>query len=333
MESLLTDHTSQPKSEKVSTSLHGILNINKPAGWTSHDVVLHLRRVLGIRKVGHAGTLDPAATGVLPVLLGKATKIADHLLKWEKEYAAVLRLGQSTDTQDATGTIIQETSTESVTEEQIHSALNEFRGDIQQVPPMYSAVKIKGQPLYKAARRGETIERSPRPVTIYRLEAGAIRGRDVELRVVCSKGTYIRTLCVDIGDRLQVGGHLLSLERSAVGSFHVQDAYELEDVKNAQCLSGNRRSFLTLDEALEQFPSVTVKPDYVARVMNGAPIPWNAINVSLSDDLLAGNSAHSRVRVKDPHGHLLALGKPHALANITTAGEIAVNIENVLIDK
>lgn len=266
-------------------------------------------------------------------MLGKATKIADHLLKWEKEYAAVLRLGQSTDTQDATGTIIQETSTESVTEEQIHSALNEFRGDIQQVPPMYSAVKIKGQPLYKAARRGETIERSPRPVTIYRLEAGAIRGRDVELRVVCSKGTYIRTLCVDIGDRLQVGGHLLSLERSAVGSFHVQDAYELEDVKNAQCLSGNRRSFLTLDEALEQFPSVTVKPDYVARVMNGAPIPWNAINVSLSDDLLAGNSAHSRVRVKDPHGHLLALGKPHALANITTAGEIAVNIENVLIDK
>ena len=326
MESLLTVYKAQWTSSGMASSLQGVLNINKPAGWTSHDVVQRLRRLLGIRKVGHAGTLDPAATGVLPVLLGKGTKIAEHLLHWEKEYRAVLRLGQSTDTQDATGTVIQEASTDAVTEDQILSIVKEFRGDIQQIPPMYSAVKINGQPLYKAARRGETVERSPRPVTIYQLEVLAIRGRDIDLRVVCSKGTYIRTLCVDIGDRLNVGGHLLSLERSRVGPFHVQDALALEDMDITKLSSEKSQVFLTIDEALEQFPVVTVKSEYVTKVMNGAPIPWTAVDVSSGDGRMA--LAAQRIRVRGPEGNLLALGVVSARDS-----EKPVCIETVLIEK
>ena len=334
MESLLTAQPPPKTSKMPSSSLHGVLNINKPAGWTSHDVVLHLRRVLGIRKIGHAGTLDPAATGVLPILLGKGTKIADHLLTWKKQYAAVLRLGQSTDTQDATGTIIQEASTDLLSDDQIQSALEEFRGEIQQIPPMYSAVKINGQPLYKSARRGETVERSARPVTIYQLEALAIRGRDVDLRVVCSKGTYIRTLCVDIGSRLQVGGHLLSLERSGVGPFHVRDSLSLEEVRDSRQLPfGKGGAFLTLDEALNLFPAVTVKSEYVTKVINGAPIPCGAIENSLSDDVFTGGYYHSYIRIRGPQGELLALGRPHGPAGRPMDGKMTMSIENVLVEK
>lgn len=334
MESLLTVQPPRKTSKVTSRSLHGVLNINKPAGWTSHDVVLRLRQVLGIRKVGHAGTLDPAATGVLPILLGKGTKIADHLLTWKKEYAAVLRLGQSTDTQDATGTIIQEASTDNLSEGQIRSVIGEFRGEIQQVPPMYSAVKINGQPLYKSARRGETVERSSRPVTIYQLEVLAIRGRDVDLRVVCSKGTYIRTLCVDIGNRLHVGGHLLSLDRSGVGPFHVRNALNLQEVRNIQQLTLRTGSaFLTLDEALNLFPAVSVKSEYVPKVMNGAPIPCSAIEQSLSDDVFTGESYHSYIRIRGPQGQLLALGRKSGHGRSLEDAKMTMSIENVLVEK
>lgn len=326
MESLLPVHETQWISNNMTSSLQGVLNINKPAGWTSHDVVQRLRRVLGIRKVGHAGTLDPAATGVLPVLLGKGTKIAEHLLHWEKEYRAVLRLGQSTDTQDATGRVVQESSTDAVTEDQIRSIVKEFRGDIQQIPPMYSAVKVKGQPLYKAARRGETVERSPRTVTIYRLEVLAVRGRDVDLRVVCSKGTYIRTLCVDIGNRLKVGGHLLTLERSRVGPFHVQDALDLEDVNEGTLALEKNPVFLTIDNVLEKFPVVTVKSEYVTKVINGAPIPWEAVELSSGDSRMS--LVNLRIRVRGPEGNLLAFGVVRDMNC-----ETPVCIENVLVEK
>ncbi|MGB0909974.1 MAG: tRNA pseudouridine(55) synthase TruB [Nitrospirales bacterium] len=326
MELLLPVHETQWISNNMTSSLQGVLNINKPAGWTSHDVVQRLRRVLGIRKVGHAGTLDPAATGVLPVLLGKGTKIAEHLLHWEKEYRAVLRLGQSTDTQDATGRVVQESSTDAVTEDQIRSIVKEFRGDIQQIPPMYSAVKVKGQPLYKAARRGETVERSPRTVTIYRLEVLAVRGRDVDLRVVCSKGTYIRTLCVDIGNRLKVGGHLLTLERSRVGPFHVQDALDLEDVNEGTLALEKNPVFLTIDNVLEKFPVVTVKSEYVTKVINGAPIPWEAVELSSGDSRMS--LVNLRIRVRGPEGNLLAFGVVRDMNC-----ETPVCIENVLVEK
>ena len=333
MESILTVETPQSTSKRMLGHLNGVLNIYKPSGWTSHDVVLRLRRLLGLRKIGHAGTLDPSATGVLPVLLGKGTKIAEHLIGWEKEYVGVLRLGQSTDTQDATGTIMSEASTDSVSEEQIRSVVKEFQGEIQQIPPMYSAVKINGQPLYKAARRGETVQRSPRTVTIYRLEVLAVRGKDIDLRVMCSKGTYIRTLCADIGDRLKVGGHLLCLERSRVGPFHVQDALELEDVTKEFVSSSMNRAFLTIDEALEQFPFVTVKSDYVTKVMNGAPIPWEAIEIPQGDTRIHNEHDCSRIRIRNPQGQLLALGIIGPIDRMSEGHKTNVCIENVLMEK
>jgi tRNA pseudouridine55 synthase len=170
----------------------GVLIVRKEAGWTSHDVVAKIRQLLGGVKVGHAGTLDPAATGVLPVLIGKGTRIAEYLVEWDKEYRAVLRLGETTDTQDATGTILARQATDGVTAAAIHEAAGRFRGAIEQVPPMYSAVKVAGVPLYKSARAGKTVVREARTIVIHKLDILAIDGRDVTLHVVCSKGTYVR---------------------------------------------------------------------------------------------------------------------------------------------
>ncbi|WP_447969159.1 tRNA pseudouridine(55) synthase TruB [Nitrospira sp. M1] len=335
MDATLAATTPQGQSKIVPRHVHGILNVRKPVGWTSHDVVLRLRRVFGIQKIGHAGTLDPAATGVLPVLLGKGTKVANHLLEWEKEYVAVLRLGQATDTQDATGRIIQESSLAGLSEDQIRSVVNEFEGDIQQIPPMYSAVKIKGQPLYRAARRGEIVERRPRPVTIYRLETLAVKGCDVHVRVQCSKGTYIRTLCADIGDRLHVGGHLLWLERSRVGPFCVQDALDVDELTENFLAPEMRRSFLTIDEALPQLPVVVVKTEDMKKVMNGVPIPWGDVCVSQSQ---AGDMNQmregQRIRMRDQQGRLLAIGITGSSARSTGGHEgTNVRVETMCIER
>ena len=182
--------------------IDGVLIVKKEAGWTSHDVVAKVRHLFGEVKVGHAGTLDPAATGVLPVLIGRGTRIAEYLVEWDKEYRAVLRLGETTDTQDATGTVLTRCTTDSVTPAAIHEVVGRFHGPIEQVPPMYSAVKIGGVPLYKSARAGKTIARDARTIVIHTLEVEAIQARDVTLRIVCSKGTYVRTLCADIGEAL-----------------------------------------------------------------------------------------------------------------------------------
>ena len=172
---------------------------------------------------------DPAATGVLPILLGRGTRIAEYLLEWDKEYRAVLRLGQTPDTLDATGTVLTECPTDALTSESIHAACAQFLGEIEQVPPMYSAVKVAGVPLYKSARAGKTIERESRRITVYDLRVLTINGRDVTFHVRCSKGTYIRTLCADIGSVLKVGGHLLQLMRQRVGPLCVEDACTLDE--------------------------------------------------------------------------------------------------------
>ena len=294
---------------------------------------LRLRRLLGIRKIGHAGTLDPAAKGVLPVLLGKGTKIANYLLEWDKEYAAVLRLGQSTDTQDASGAVVQEIATDALCEEDIRSVVKEFQGEIQQIPPMYSAVKLNGQPLYKAARRGETLKRTPRRVLIYRIETLAVRERDVDLRVHCSKGTYIRTLCADIGERLHVGGHLLCLERSRVGPFHVQDALDLEDVTDVGLSSASSRSFLTIDGALSQLPVLVVKPEHVKKVVNGVPIPWQDVS-TIQNDRVPHWTNGQRVRIRDRQGQLLAIGIISPSSQSTGGQELKdVRVETMCIER
>ena len=286
----------------------GVLNLNKPAGWTSHDEVARLRKVLGVRKIGHAGTLDPPATGVLPILVGKGTRVAELLIDWDKEYEAVLRLGQVTETQDGTGTVVLERSTQNLKEETIRSVVAQFQGKLRQIPPMYSAIKIGGTPLYKMARAGRTVERQARWITVQQIEIQSIQGRDVSFRVACSKGTYIRTLCDDIGERLGVGGHLLHLVRTRVGPLHVDQAVSLDDVEREFALSGRSFSFLSLDEVLGSLPAVVVDPEVVPRALNGALVPVSALSGEFGR-VLSGATEGKMFRVKDTGGRLLGLGK------------------------
>jgi len=293
---------------KAPPTCDGILNICKPTGWTSHDVVGRLRRALGFQKIGHAGTLDPAATGVLPVLLGKGTRISEYLMSWDKEYEGVLRLGQETDTQDATGTVIRESCLPKVPEEAICAVMGRFHGDIQQVPPMFSAVKVNGRPLYKAARAGKVIERQARSVTIHRLDILNIYEQDVSFRVVCSKGTYIRTLCADIGQQLGVGGHLQSLQRVRVGPLHISHALSPQDIELQVNSSERIPALLSLDEALNSMPAVIVNGSMVSRVLNGCAIPFSTVT---QQEVAYGDRKQLDLifRVKDSLGRLLGLGR------------------------
>jgi tRNA pseudouridine55 synthase len=288
-------------------SIHGILNVNKPEGWTSHDVVAKVRRLLG-GKVGHAGTLDPAATGVLPLLLGRATRIAEYLLEWDKEYVAVLRLGRTTDTQDATGTVLSERPIDRLTDEHIRRTITRFKGSLMQLPPMYSAVKIGGRPLYKAAREGKILDRKPRAVTVSDIEVLNINGGDIVFRVVCSKGTYIRTLCSDIGEALEVGAHLLQLRRTRVGPLRLEDAYSLEEVHSIISGDGPVRGIISLDDALRNFPEMVVDEPTARRVGHGVPVPLDCVR------WVSGTKVDVKtaglLRLKDPVGRLLAIGKP-----------------------
>ena len=292
-------------SRVTSAVPHGVLNVFKPAGWTSHDVVARVRRLLQVRKVGHAGTLDPEATGVLPVLLGQGTRLSAFLVHWDKEYEAVLRLGQETTTQDATGEIVRNCPVLGLCHETIHAAIGQFQGKQQQVPPMYSAVKMGGQPLYKAARSGQVIDRPARPVTIYHIEVRKTALPDIILWVRCSKGTYIRTLCADIGRKLGVGGHLSQLTRVRAGPFHLDQALPLCEIGSGVDFVKNHASFLNLDEALADLPAVVVDAGTVRKILNGAPVSEAAI---LSEDYRK-HPAGTLIRVKDDVGRLLALGK------------------------
>ncbi len=209
--------------------MNGILLMDKPSGWTSHDVVAKLRGILGERRIGHSGTLDPMATGLLVVFVGRATKAVSFSEAHEKSYTAHLRLGVVTDTQDITGTVL-ETHPFTVTKQELEAALERFRGEIRQLPPMYSAIKINGKKLYDVARRGGEVERQSRSITIHRLDCTGKEGEDYILEVTCSKGTYIRTLCHDIGRTLGCGGTLSYLRRTRVGTYSVEDAHTMDEM-------------------------------------------------------------------------------------------------------
>ena len=210
-------------------ALDGVFNIDKPQGITSHDVVYTIRRLTGIRRVGHAGTLDPLATGVLLVCVGRATRLSEYLIGQDKSYRATIRLGQETDTYDAEGEVTADKPV-GVDEKAIESALAHFRGAIAQVPPMYSAVKKDGRPLYVLARQGIEIERSPRLVTIYRLELISWNPPDLSLDITCSSGTYIRSLAHDLGRMLGCGGHITALRRTSIGQFSIDEAIPLNEL-------------------------------------------------------------------------------------------------------
>lgn len=247
---------------------HGIINVYKEKGFTSHDVVAKLRGICKQKKIGHTGTLDPDAVGVLPVCVGNATRICDMLTDRDKEYVADVRLGLVTDTQDASGTVLKQHEV-MVSEKEVREAVESFRGEIMQVPPMYSALKVGGRRLYELARQGREVERAPRPVTIHEIEILEQNMPEFTMRVVCSKGTYIRTLCHDIGERLGCGGIMASLTRTRVGEFGIEQSLtvsELETIYREDKLSEH---LIPVDRMFEKLPSVIAKPESLKALRNG----------------------------------------------------------------
>lgn len=248
--------------------INGIIIVNKETGFTSHDVVAKLRGICGQKKIGHTGTLDPAATGVLPVCLGSGTKLCDMLTDRDKEYVAELLLGVETDTQDTTGSVLRE-SPVTVTEEEVSRACLSFLGDYDQIPPMYSALKVDGKKLYELARAGKEVERKARRVRILELEILEMRLPVVKLRVVCSKGTYIRTLCSDIGQKLGCGGAMQRLQRTKAGRFRLEDALTLGDLQQLKDSGELERVVQPVDSLFEETPALHVTAEAARLLENG----------------------------------------------------------------
>ena len=252
--------------------MNGIVIVDKPQDWTSQDVVSKLRGVFQTRRIGHGGTLDPMATGVLPVFVGRATRGVEFFEHAEKTYEATIRLGIATDTEDITGTVLEEKPVD-ISQEKFLEILEQFRGDIQQIPPMYSALKINGQKLCDLARKGKEVERQPRTVTIHRLECLAFDGNTARLLVHCSKGTYIRTLCKDIGEALGCGGCMESLRRVTAGSYTIDEAVPLQELIDT---TQPEKYLRTVDTMFADYPAVTLTPNQEKRCRNG-----NSFSVTL----------------------------------------------------
>ncbi len=254
--------------------MNGIVIVDKPAGWTSQDVVAKLRGVFQTRRIGHGGTLDPMATGVLPVFVGRATRGVEFFEHAEKTYEAALRLGLTTDTEDTSGTVLTQREVQ-LSEAEFLGVLPQFRGEIQQIPPMYSALKINGQKLVDLARKGKEVERQPRNITIFELECQSFCGDNARLRVRCSKGTYIRTLCKDIGAALGCGGCMASLRRVTAGEYTIGEAIPLQQLLEAE----DPGAFLRpVDSMFANFPAVTLTQKQELRCRNG-----NGFSIQLPD--------------------------------------------------
>ena len=248
--------------------INGILNVYKEAGFTSHDVVAKLRGICRQKKIGHTGTLDPEAVGVLPVCLGSGTKLCDMLTDKSKEYEAVLLLGQVTDTQDVTGTVLEEHEV-TADEEQAVEAIRSFVGAYEQIPPMYSALKVNGKRLYELARAGKEVERKGRRVEIHSIEILSVSLPEITFRVACSKGTYIRTLCHDIGQKLGCGGTMKSLKRTRVGIFTIDGALKLSQLEELAAQGRLEEKVIPVEAMFTELPVLTVKDAFVRLIENG----------------------------------------------------------------
>ena len=276
-------------------SVDGILNLNKPAGLTSHDVVNRIRRLTGERKVGHAGTLDPMATGVLLVCLGRATRVAEYLTSGRKHYRATVRLGISTDTYDADGHVTAHTSGINIDLSQIELAVAPWRGVVKQVPPAYSAIHFHGKRLYQLARKGEALSPEPRTVEIYTLNISAWRAPLLTLEVECSPGTYIRSLAHDLGQALGVGAHLASLVRLATGQWTIGDSTSLKLFDEDVAENRWQQHLHPIDEALVDLNRIDLSPEMVNKVLQGLPIQ------------VTGYAEQQLLRAYSPNNEMIAI--------------------------
>lgn len=281
--------------------IHGVLNINKEKRFTSHDVVAKLRGIVGQKKIGHTGTLDPDATGVLPVCLGKATKLCDMLTDKSKTYETVMLLGKTTDTQDISGEILSEGSVEDIEKDAVIKCIGEFVGDYMQVPPMYSALKVNGKKLYELARQGIEVERKARPVVIHDIKILDVDLPRVRMEVFCSKGTYIRTLCHDIGQKLGCGACMEELIRTKVSRFELADSFTLQQVADMKEAGRLDEILVPIDAMFSEYEAVTLKKEFAAFAYNGNMFMPKHIceRITLTDG--------KQVRVYDEDGTFIAI--------------------------
>lgn len=277
-----------------------VINLDKDKGITSHEAVTKAKRLFKVKKAGHAGTLDPLATGVLLVCLNEATKITGYLSDLDKEYLAVIKLGETTDTYDSEGRIVRKVSDFEVSNSEISDAIQMFIGNIEQTPPMYSAIKLNGKPLYKLARQGIEVEIKPRKVSIYSIELLNYEAPLLTIRVSCSKGTYIRSLCNDIGNALGFGAHLTELERTKIGHFTRENSAKLEE------LPAKNEAIHTIDYALRWLPEVRLFDADLKKVKNGNPIREDALELSMAESSAAISKS---IRLKDHEGRILGVGR------------------------
>jgi len=285
------------------SDLEGILAVYKPAGFTSHDVVAKVRRILKMKRIGHTGTLDPEVTGVLPLCLGRATRVVEYMQELPKEYYATLRLGIATDTEDLTGQVIEQVDSVSVTKEDVMQVLNSFQGVISQVPPMFSAVKVDGKRLYELAREGKTVERKSREVTIYEIEMTDTSWDgpypELSFRVLCSKGTYIRTLCVDIGRALGLPSVMVKLTRSKSAGIDAEHCLTFDDIQRYMDEGTLGSHLIPVDQAIPQLPVHTVSEEKTSAAIQGQRLSYKSVIPEVNGD--------GPIRLYDVKGRFLGI--------------------------
>jgi tRNA pseudouridine55 synthase len=285
--------------------LEGVLAVMKPAGWTSHDVVAKVRRLVGVRRIGHTGTLDPGVTGVLPLCIGRATRMVEYIQELPKQYEATVVIGLSTDTEDLSGTVIERVNDVTISEADVRAVVSSFLGEIEQVPPMYSAVKIDGKRLYELARKGEQVERKARKVTIHELELLDLRLDEslpeFSFRVTCSKGTYIRTLCVDIGRKLGFPAVMKELIRTKTGSLTLEDCLSLEQIAELSMKGTLAERLIPADRAVGHLPIVQLNDQQALQAAQGQKI---RLQMEIDMNTVLDQAI---VRVYDSHKHFIGL--------------------------
>lgn len=288
--------------------MHGLINVLKPPGVTSHDVVIYLRKLFDLSKIGHTGTLDPGATGVLPVCVGQGTRVAEFLIDKPKSYRVEMTLGIKTDTYDAEGKIIKKNLPPIILEDEIENVLKNFVGEVKQIPPMMSAIHYNGKRLYELARQGKTVERKARKVVIFSIKLLKIYQNGLNyprilFDISCSKGTYVRSICAEIGERLRYGAYLSFLIRTASGPFNICNSFTLEEIKK-MWKKGDLSFLLPIDYALQDLPLITIKDKFVNNIINGLPLASSGIMGGVSNSQFP-----PLVRLYSPSGLFLAIGE------------------------